>query len=199
MRRIAFSVCAVACLVASAASAQTASTARGAADFSGIELGPDLGYAFGSTGSYSASGGAFGGHLGYNLQSGPLVGGVEADALWTSLSTSQVGPWSFSENFLGSARAKGGYAFGAILAYGTLGAGWGSTSTTDWFGSHGSTVSGVVFGVGAEYALTRNVSLRAEFLRYQFGDVTLGGLYPYLTQSVNASTNMLRVGGSIHF
>lgn len=58
---------------------------------------------------------------------------------------------------------------------------------------------GVAFGVGAEYAITRNVILRAELLRYQFGDVTYSWTYPYASQSISASNNMLRIGGSLHF
>ena len=38
--------------------------------------------------------------------------------------------------------------------------------------SSGQTVKGVAFGVGVEYPITRNVSLRAELLRYDFGGAT---------------------------
>ncbi len=168
---------------------------RGIADFSGVELGPDLGFVLGSSGG---SGGAFGGHVGYNLQWSQIVGGVEADAMWTSLSNSS-GQFTFKENFLASVRGKAGYAFGPFLAYGTLGVGWATTDTASWLGNHGSTVDGVVFGVGAEYALTRNVTFRAEYLRYQFGDVSYGYAYPFVMQNVDASTNLLRLGASLHF
>jgi outer membrane immunogenic protein len=174
-------------------------TGPGVADFSGVEVGPDLGFVFGNTGSYSTSGGAFGGHIGYTLQRSQIVGGVEADAMWTNLSSGSGGPLTFNENFLTSVRGKAGYAFGAFLAYGTLGIGWGTTDTTSWLGNRSSTVDGAVFGLGAEYALTRNVSFRVEYLRYQFGNVSYGYSFPYATQTVDASTNMLRLGASVHF
>jgi outer membrane immunogenic protein len=163
----------------------------GVADFSGVAFGPDLGLAFGST-----SGGAFGGHVGYNLQSGQLVGGVEADAMFSNLSNS--GAFSLNEKFLTSIRGKAGYAFGDFLAYGTLGVGFSTAQYNNWFGSRSTTLTGAVFGVGGEYALTRNVSLRAEYLRYQFGDISYSA-WPYTGQSMTASTNLLRVGASIHF
>jgi outer membrane immunogenic protein len=191
-------------VVAAAASAPAAlaqqthrtDTGPDAVDFSGVELGPDLGFAFGTSGG---SGGAFGGHVGYNLQWSQIVGGVEADALWTNLSTGSGGPLTFTEHFLTSVRGKAGYAFGPVLAYGTLGIGWATTDYTSWLGNHGATVDGAVFGVGAEYPLTRYVTVRAEYLRYQFGDVSYGYAFPNVSQSVNASTNMLRLGASLHF
>jgi opacity protein-like surface antigen len=149
---------------AQAASArQTYRTGAGpyGADFSGIEFGPDLRLWLRHNRPYYTSGGAFGGHLGYDLQSGHLVGGVEADALAANPSTGQGGPFSFSTHFLRSARGKAGYVFGDLMAYGTLGIGWGMTDTSNWLGSQGATVDGAAFGVGAEYALTRNVSFRA--------------------------------------
>jgi outer membrane immunogenic protein len=200
--RLVVCVTIAASLAAPAALAQQTyrtSTGPYGADFSGIEFGPDLSYGFGTSGPYYSSGGAFGGHLGYNLQSGHLLGGVEADALATNLQTGQGGPFSFSEKFLTSLRGKAGYVFGDLMAYGTLGVGWGTTDYANWLGSHGATVDGAVFGVGAEYALTRNVSFRAEYMRYQFGDVTYGGVFPFVSQTVNASTNLLRVGASLHF
>ncbi len=202
MRAVVLAIVAAACLGASAAAAQESyrtSTGPNGADFSGVEFGPDLGFGFGATGPYYTAGGVFGGHVGYNLQASHWLGGVEADALAANIRTGQGGPFSFSENFLTSLRGKAGYVFGDLLAYGTLGFGWGTTSSTNWLGSHGATVDGVVFGLGADYALTRNVSLRAELLRYQFGDVSYGTVFPYVSQSVNASTNLLRLGASVHF
>ena len=169
------------------------------ADFSGVEFGPDLAYGFGTAGPYATSGGALGGHLGYNLQAGRLVGGLEADAMAANISTDHSGPFSFNTNFLGSLRGKAGYVFGGVMAYGTLGFGWGTADYSNLLGSQSATLEGAAFGVGAEYALTRNVSFRAEVMRYQFGDLTVGTLSPYVSQSVNASTTLLRLGASVHF
>ena len=195
MRRlIVGALAALAVLWALSAQAQQAyrtTTGPGVADFSGVGFGPDLGLAFGST-----SGGAFGGHVGYNFQSGAFVGGAEADAMFSNLSNSDA--FGLNEKFLASIRGKGGYAFGNFLAYGTLGVGFSSAQYNTWFGNQSTTLTGAVFGIGGEYALTRNVSVRAELLRYQFGDISYAVL-PFLSQSITASTNVLRVGASIHF
>jgi outer membrane immunogenic protein len=167
------------------------------ADFSGVELGPDLGAALGSAGSANISGPAGGAHIGYNFQAGKIVGGVEADGMFSSIRGGSLGSASFSQDFLSSARVKGGYAFGDWLAYGTLGWAWSTTDYHDLGVSSSQTVNGVAFGLGAEYAITRNVSLRAELLRYNFGGATY--TTPFASQTLTTSTNVVRIGASVHF
>jgi opacity protein-like surface antigen len=169
----------------------------GGADFSGVEIGPDLGVGLGSAGSANISGPAGGAHVGYNFQANRIVGGVEGDVTFGSIRSGSLGPASFSEHFLSSARVKGGYVFGNLLAYGTLGWGWSTTDYNDLGASSSQTVKGVVFGIGAEYPITRNVSLRAELLRYDFGAATY--VVPAGPQSLTTSTNVARVGASVHF
>ena len=167
------------------------------ADFSGVELGPDLGAALGSASSANISGLAGGAHIGYNLQSSQLVGGVEADAMFSAIRSGSLGTASFSQDFLSSARVKGGYVFGNLLAYGTVGWAWSTTDYHDLGVSSSRTVDGVAFGAGAEYAITRNVTLRAELLRYAFGGATYAT--PFTPQTLTTSTNVLRIGASVHF
>ena len=62
--------------------------------------------------------------------------------------------------------------FGNLLGYGTLGWAWSTTNYSFGGASSGQTVKGVVFGVGVEYPITRNVSIRGELLRYDFGGAT---------------------------
>ncbi len=176
MRRVASSLLPLA-LVFAASGAEADDLYRtnsgpGGADFSGVELGPDLGVALGSASSVNFSGPTGGAHVGYNIQSSQVVGGVEADAMFGSIRSGTLGTASFSQDFLSSARVKGGYAFGNLLAYGTVGWGWATTSYQDLGVSSDKTVTGAAFGLGAEYAITRNVSLRAELLRYDFDGAT---------------------------
>jgi outer membrane immunogenic protein len=172
-------------------------TGPGVADFSGLAIGVDGAAALGSAGGVSMSGPAGGVHLGYNLQNGGLVGGVEADAIFGSISSGGFGSGSFKQDFLTSARVKGGYAFGSFLAYGTLGWAYSTTSYQDASGSADKTIRGEVFGGGLEYALTRNVSVRGEYLFYDFGGATY--TTPFASRSISTSTSLLRVGGSVHF
>jgi outer membrane immunogenic protein len=169
----------------------------GGADFSGIEIGPDLGLALGSAGSANISGPAGGAHIGYNFQANRVVGGVEGDVTFGSIRSGSLGPNSFSQDLLSSARVKGGYVFGNLLGYGTLGWAW---STTDYKfngDSSGQTIKGLAYGVGVEYPITRNVSIRGELLRYDFQGATY--TFPGSSQSMTTSTNVARIGASLHF
>ena len=87
--------------------------------------------------------------------------------------------------------------FGNLLAYGTLGWAWSTTNYTYLGDSSGQTVKGVAYGVGAEYPITRNVSIRGELLRYDFEGATY--TFPTSTQSLTTSTNVARIGANIHF
>ena len=166
MRRLASSLLPLALLLAASGAAaddlNRTDTGPNGADFSGVELGPDLGVALGSASSASVSGAAGGAHIGYNFQAARIVGGVEADGCSVRSSSGTLGTASFSQDFLSSARVKGGYAFGNLLAYGTLGWAWSTTNYQDLGASSDETVNGVAFGAGAEFAISRNVSLRAE-------------------------------------
>ena len=201
MRRVASSLLPLALLLAaSGAEADDlyrTNTGPNGADFSGVELGPDLGVALGSASSANISGPAGGAHVGYNIQSSRVVGGVEADAMFSSIRSGTLGSASFSQDFLSSARVKGGYAFGNMLAYGTVGWAWSTTNYQDLGVSSDQTVKGVAFGLGAEYAITRNVSLRAELLRYDFGGANYAT--PFSSQTLTTTTNVARIGASVHF
>jgi len=167
-----------------------------AADFSGLGVGLDLAAAIGSAGSADISGGIGGAHVGYNLQNGPIVGGVEADAMLGSIQGGLAGG-TFSQDFMTSARAKGGYAFGQFLAYGTLGFGWATTEYSSLGTTSARALPGVVYGVGAEFAITRVVSVRAELLRYNFEGATYSS--PAGSQSATTSTDLLRIGVTARF
>jgi opacity protein-like surface antigen len=54
-----------------------------------------------------------------------------------------------------------------------------------------------VIGVCAEYALTKTVSLRAEYLRYDFGNTIYAT--PFSSKPIYTDTNLFRLGASVHF
>jgi outer membrane immunogenic protein len=172
-------------------------TGPNGADFSGVAVGVDAGVALGSAGGGNTSGPAGGVHVGYNFQAAHIVGGAEIDTMFGSIKTGGLGAASFSQNNLSSARVKAGWAFGDILGYGTIGWGYSMAHYEDPSGAQNRTIKGLVFGVGAEYALTKIVSLRAEYLRYDFGDTTYAT--PFSSRPLYTDTNLLRVGASVHF
>jgi outer membrane immunogenic protein len=157
------------------------------ADFSGFGVGLDFGAALGSVGGANL----------YNLQSGGLVGGAEFDAMFAGVSAGGFGPGSFNQGFLSSTRAKAGYAFGNMLAYGTIGWAFSTTSYEDASGTANKTIYGDVFGAGLEYALTRSVSIRGEYLFYDFDKAMY--VTPASVKSLGATTSFLRIGASLHF
>ena len=104
---------------------------------------------------------------------------------------------TFSQDSLVTARVKGGYALGSFLAYGTVGGAWSSTDYMRLGNASNRSLPGVAYGLGGEFAVTRNVSVRAELIRYNFDGATYAA--PGGSQSATTSTNLLRVGATVHF
>ena len=167
------------------------------ADFSGFGLGVDAGVGLGAAGQANTSGVVGGGHVGYNFQAQGLVGGAEIDFLTSHIKSGTSAAMSFNQTFLSSARVKAGYVFGDLLAYGSIGRGYATTSYRDLSGSTNKTLKGNVFGAGVEYAVTRNVSVRAEYMRYSFDGQTY--VTPSNATPLTTDTNLLRAGARVHF
>jgi len=170
---------------------------RPSADFTGVGLGVDAGVGLGSAGGGNASGAIGGAHIGYNFQANRLVGGAEADFLTSGIKSGNLNTISFQQNFLSSTRVKTGWAFGDVLAYGTLGWAYSTSKLTDPKGTSNKSIKGTAYGAGAEFALTRNAFLRVEYLRYDFGAQTY--VTPLSSRTLSTNTNLLRAGASVHF
>ena len=167
-----------------------------AASFAGPEAGVELGAAIGGAGDVSSTGAAAGLHAGYLLQNGPIVGGVEGDALLGSVIGSGGGG-ALSQNWISSLRVRGGWAFGNVLAYGTIGPAW-ATSTFERGGfSFDKSLHGYTAGVGGEVGVTRNITARAELRHYDFGAATY--YMPLGVQKLSTGNNLLMVGLGGHF
>ncbi len=159
-----------------------------------------------------------GGQVGYNYQFGAgsgLVVGVEADLDYADIGGNKNNgvPFTFvttpgtvffpgtghgnSGGYIGTARARVGYAFDRFLVYGTGGLAYGdigrrnggglavtqagfvnpftgavagATQTTP-FGTNGnSTRTGWTIGAGVEYAVWQNWTVKAEYLYYNLGN-----------------------------
>jgi outer membrane immunogenic protein len=149
----------------------------------------------------NADGFTGGAQIGYNYQIGQFVLGAEADFQYLdarqsaghsvtlldangSNATVSTGMRS-SLNWLGTLRARAGYAFDRTLIYATGGLAYGrsenrsfitSTGVDDdgpftglWSGSKSSVRYGWALGAGVEYAITDNLTLKAEYLYYDLG------------------------------
>lgn len=137
--------------------------------------------------------------VGGDWQSGPFVVGALADIDWTNggdISFGNVDPvtagkgeaYTYDVDWIATARARLGYApTDRVLVFATGGVAAGHFEATSYsyplFGTPASAAfSGVkwggVGGVGMEYRLSRHLSLKGEYLHYEFGTIAFdsGGL-----------------------
>jgi outer membrane immunogenic protein len=157
------------------------------ADWSGLYLGGNIGWGGAlSRGSYNdfgdigpldlnAGGGLYGLQAGYNWQVGHLVYGVEVDGTLGSLEETRTDVTASQQTVktdrLASARFRSGAAIDNVYIFGSVGIGYAQSKFTST-GDIPSPVSrdfdgfGIASGFGAEYALTPNWSLRAEYIYY---------------------------------
>ena len=92
----------------------------------GAYVGLHLGGGLGSAGSLTTGGTVMGAHGGYNFQADRFVIGGEIDYSASKLKNTSTNE-SFSQSWLSSVRARGGYTFGNMLTYGTFGIAHGPT------------------------------------------------------------------------
>ena len=174
--------------------------------------------AFGtSSDSVGAGGFLVGGTVGYNYQFHPnWVVGVEGDIGYADIQARSSSSSAFSassaksglDGYFGTIRGRVGYAVGQWLFYGT--GGWAfadgkSTVTNTSFGgtttqSASLDLSGYVVGGGVEYAVSQNLSVKAEYLYADFDKkrfLTAGA--PVTTTTVNQDTHLLKVGVNYRF
>jgi outer membrane immunogenic protein len=131
-----------------------------------------------------------GGQAGYNWQFSSFVLGLEADMNWPggtatrTLGVPAIAAGDFMTNstsltFLATVRSRLGVTIDHALLYVTGGLAIGTVQTTDTFSSFGGTSPGTVssassragwtVGAGVEYALTRNWSVKGEYLHVDLG------------------------------
>jgi outer membrane immunogenic protein len=143
----------------------------------------------------TGTGGWIGGaQAGYNYQWGGYVIGAEADisalqaggsGSFTSFSTLMGSTFTTSASekvdYLATMRLRAGYTpFDRWLIFATGGLAFGGVSTSAhvvmnstpanvWNGSNDDMRTGYALGGGAEYALTRNITVKGEYLYYNIG------------------------------
>jgi outer membrane immunogenic protein len=168
--------------------------------------------------------------MGYNWQFNSLVAGIEADingnASGTKTASSTVvyfppNPQAFTlvqsikNDWMGTLRGRLGYAAGPTLFYVTGGLAFGDVSVSRTFSdtivpglvqtvSNSNTRTGWTLGAGFEYALSRDWSVKGEYLHADLGRVTNPGpLFPgfptVMTGSTELRRDIARVGVNYRF
>ncbi len=155
----------------------------------GWAWGDTFDFYFNRTGTSAAEGirgGFAGGTVGYNYEIAPnFVIGFEGDGDWADITGDRACPGpTFScttrVDALGSARGRLGWAWDRALLFVTGGVGIGdfrynafTTATGTSFGTpYNTTRVGWVVGAGVEYAITDNLSIKAEYDYYGFSGST---------------------------
>jgi outer membrane immunogenic protein len=151
-----------------------------------------------SSGSFKTSGGLVGGTLGYNYQINQVVLGLEGDASWSDLrGSSTCGGLSCqtSNNWLGTARARLGYAVDRFMPYVTGGAAFGDIKTNvAGLGSASTTKAGWTAGGGVEAAIAGPWTAKLEYL---YVDLGRGG--SIAGSDASFKTNIVRAGLNYRF
>jgi outer membrane immunogenic protein len=126
-----------------------------------------------------------GGQAGFNYQVGQWVFGAEGQISATSVSKSVDVMFMHADvslDWISTFAGRAGYAFDRWLVYGKFGAAWAHSSgnvsmAIPGFGgfaaSASDTVSGWMVGVGTEYALRDNWSVKLEYNRMEFDPGTI--------------------------
>ena len=171
-----------------------------------------------------------GGHVGYNFQFGAFVVGAEADIEWVDVgggrnitgtvsipspvcpSTSSRSPSASDLEFIGSLRARLGWAWDRALIYATGGLAYASFDTGDnnflgvginpfFANGDDDTVWGWTIGAGVEWAFTNNLTARLEY-RYTSFDRDSNTFFvvnPAFDSDDSADFHSVRLGVSYKF
>ncbi len=178
-------------------------------NWTGFYAGAVAGYGWGTSNwdgtgiNTSPKGWNLGGTLGYNLQTGSIVWGLETDLAWSNVKgSSSAGGLTFTtENgWLGTARGRVGYAFDRFLPYFTGGLAYGNVKAkVDPVGlSASKTKLGWTVGGGLEYAFMGNWTAKAEYLYVDLGRFDTGFAAPAVA-NVNFHEHQVRVGLNYKF
>ncbi len=172
-------------------------SAEPAKSWQGCHGGAHLGAGYGSASRLNTSGALIGAQVGCDIQSDRFVAGVEGDASYTGMNNTGYGG-KYRQKWIGSARVRAGYAIDdRLLAYGTAGLAAGSGQFKALGVSTDKTHTGWVAGVGVQYKVTNNVSVRGELLHYDLGRQNYAtGLG---TVKLRSTDNVARVGADYHF
>ena len=175
--------------------------------WSGLYIGAHAGYGWSDVkwddalgpGDHQGNGWLAGGQVGYNVQSGQFVFGIEADlsSTWINGNNDCCG---HQFNWLASARGRAGLAINGnrTLLYATGGAAWADVEySSPGVSGFSNTHFGWVAGGGIEHMLTQNLSARVEYLHYSFDDAT--GPVGILTTTAEPKLDTVRFGLNLKF
>ena len=184
--------------------------------WSGVYVGINGGYGWGTSdwssaataGSPKPKGGLVGGTLGYNVQTGGLVWGLEGDLDYSWIKGTDTGgtgvcaaPGCETRNtYLATGRGRIGFAADRWLPYLTGGAALGGLKMSPNNGlSQTKSKFGWTLGGGVEYAVTGAWSVKAEYLYVDLGRTTCSAATCGIDTDVKFKENIVRTGLNYRF
>ena len=185
-------------------------------NWTGFYVGINGGYGWGksdwsstaTSGSSKPKGGLVGGTIGYNLQTGVWVWGLEGDfdASWMKGSDSSgsgvcTGVGCETKNsWFATARGRIGYAAGHFMPYVTGGAAFADVKMTPAGGSSTTeTRVGWTLGGGLEYGFTGGWSTKLEYLYTDLGNSSCGAANCGVDTEVSFKSSIVRAGVNYRF
>lgn len=166
-------------------------------NWTGFYVGLNGGYGWGTGAGVSTSGFVGGGQLGFNYQlNGGLVLGAETDIALSGMDGTAAGV-TFSTDYLGSVRARLGYAVDRVMLYGTGGLAYGRGDLQIGGLSNKQIQWGWALGGGIEAMVAPQLSARIEYLYMDLGHETYGSVFGPV--NVGLTTGLLRAGVNYKF
>lgn len=156
-----------------------------ATNWSGFYLGAFGGYGWNSSNGADLKGGFGGGTLGYNVQNGNFVYGLEGEIAGAGIQQNGVKVDTF-----GSVAARLGFTVDKALVYGKVGYGWANTKLLN----DSKVLGGVTAGAGVEYAFAPNWSVKGEYLWTRLDGKDIGGV-----SVASSDLQTVKVGVNYHF
>lgn len=146
-------------------------------------------------------------HIGYNFQSDSFVYGVEADLEASNIDGDDGGSGGdvngFEIDWMGSVRARLGYAMDRTLFYATGGYAFmrGTAYNADVSPREedSATFHGWTLGAGVEYAFTDHVTARLEYRYADFGSRRISLPASGYDEEIDPSIHAVRIGFSYKF
>ena len=167
--------------------------------WTGFYAGVNAGYGWGSQkgtadAAYGSLDGAqIGGTAGYNYQMGQIVLGMEGDMDWSNAKSTNGANVS-KQTSIGTVRGRLGYSVDRVLLFTTGGYAGGSVERSVGANSAKDWHNGYALGAGMEYAITNNVSAKAEYLYTDLASKTDTGV-----SRAGLTQNTVRMGVNYRF
>ncbi|HWK95759.1 MAG TPA: outer membrane beta-barrel protein [Pseudolabrys sp.] len=184
-------------------------------NWSGIYVGANGGYGWGKAHvtngladftTNSQYGWLAGVTVGYNMQTGVWVWGLEGDIDYafikgngSNVATCGISDCEVKNTWVATARGRVGYAMDRWMPYVTGGAAFAGAKISTGTGSNTRTTTGWTVGGGVEYGISRDWSVKAEYLYADLGKATCDAGVCGIETTFRPRINMVRAGVNVRF